>query len=344
MVAALVGAFGTSSQPAAGSNVTPAWGAGASRAAGHLGVLYVMAEGTASAVSPPAAPSGWSQLCQYQQGFSIATIFVRTLTGGDAAPTVTGIANVNMAAALAEFSGVNTAAILDQTAGAGNVSNVTTVTNPASSLKSGELFLFLVAPLYSAAATETFIPTFNNGTPTTVANSATSTRFHYAWGYSITNANATPDQYTLNMTATNLQSAPGVIASVQVTSGIVNGSATVSLGGVTVTATGSRLTSGTASVALGGVTVTASGRRTANGTAAVSIGGVTVSAAGSIAVLGTASVALGAVTVTVSVKAPVVEVGGSVTVQTDTADATVQSDLASVGVQTDFATATVQED
>jgi len=324
MVAALVGALGAPTSPAAGTNATPAWGTGASRVAGHLGVLWVSASSTTT-VTAPATPSGWSVLGQFQSGQAIATVFVRVLTGADAAPTVTGIAGVNMSAMLGEFSGVNTVAMVDQASNAGGTVSPVTVTLPAPNLKSGELFLCCVTPNYNAAAVETFIPNFNNGSVTTVANGATNTRNHYGFAYCVTTSNAVPDQYAFGLTTTGLASCAAVGASLQVTTGTVNASAVnVALPAVTVTATGNRVAIGTASVVLGPVTVTAAGGKEAKN--------------------GTASVAIGAVTVQVSVIPPIVEVGGTATVQTDFATVGVQSDFATVGVQTDLATASVQED
>lgn len=58
------------------------------------------------------------------------------------------------------------------------------------------------------------------------------------------------------------------------------GLATVTLGGLTLTAVGRRRLTGTAAVALGGLTLAATGRRSTSGTAAVALGELTIAATG----------------------------------------------------------------
>lgn len=276
-------------------------------------------------MSAPAAPSGWTLLAQFQNGQAIATIFVRTLTGADAAPTVTGIAGVNLSAMLGEFSGVNTTAMVDQQTSGNSFVSPLALTLPAPNLKAGELWLSCCVPFYSAAATETFLPNFNNGTAFTTANGATSTRSHYGFAYAIGNANAAADSYSFGMTTTNLSACPGVGASLQVTVGTISGSAAVSVGGVTVAAAG---------VVTHSVT----------GSAAVSVGAVSVAASGVVTVptvSGTASVVIGAVTVHATSHVPIVVVGGTVTIETDLASVSIETDVSSVSVETDLASVTI---
>lgn len=212
MAYALVGAAGAVSQGALGATVTPAWGAGANRTAGNLLVLLIAASGTS--VANPGGPAGWTNTNLNGGSTASADVCARIATGADAAPTVAnGVANCVVAAMLLEFSGnPSNADTGDQAFGVGT----TTTTSPLVALSSGidaligELVVYAVSLFYSAAATKTFTPTFNNGQTGNVTSSAAiSTRNHYWFDWSTTTSKAAADQVSLAITTTALTSGTG---------------------------------------------------------------------------------------------------------------------------------------
>jgi hypothetical protein len=218
---ALVGSPGAVSVGTSGTSITPAYGQ--SPTATHLLVLVV--NGSADTTGP-AAPSGWTLATQTEQtptGGS-ASIFYKIAAGSDAAPTVAGLTGVVWYGQLYEFSGNVTSSPLDRSGnnyGTGATSLVLTNSGGADAA-SGELVIYAGGFLYSPATASTAVSSsLNNGAGSNdVTNNATSTTFHYIFGYGVTTSNGGADVATIAFSATNFASMKvGAVASFKVIAG-----------------------------------------------------------------------------------------------------------------------------
>lgn len=195
------------------TSVSPTFGQ--ATAAGDLLVAWLSAPGGAAA---PGAPSGWStgkvQLDSLNNRYSC--IFYKANSGAsETAPTFTDGAATFMAAALGEFSGADTLAPLDQSAGANGLTSTQVLTAASADAASGDLVIACDGFAYSMAATKTTSDTFNNGaTATDVGNNdGTSSATHYRMSYGITTSNASADTNTVAFTITNVTATHMALAS-----------------------------------------------------------------------------------------------------------------------------------
>jgi hypothetical protein len=193
MAIALVGTIGTAKVSAAGSALTTlAWGTGETRATGNLLVLFVSVTEVATL---PTTPSGGWAIAKQQAGTgSSATIYWMAAAGGDTAPTINAITSGVITGQLAEFSGVNVAAI-DQSAAGTASSSPVTITFGGADAGSGELILFVTADYRSTARSPNDTWTSNHVTSVTQAgsNNGTSSKDHYSFAYGLTNSNSGAD-------------------------------------------------------------------------------------------------------------------------------------------------------
>lgn len=104
------------------------------------------------------------------------------------------------------------------------------------------------------------------------------------------------DRITVRNSNVNTPTAGHVKFGFLVRHAVVSGSAEASLGGLTATATGSKLVSGAAAGALGSLTATAIGQKLVSGAAAADLGGLTGTGTGSKLVSGVAVAAFGSLT------------------------------------------------
>jgi hypothetical protein len=212
----LVGTIGAALQGATAASVTPAWGAGENRDAGHLLVCWVGVVGGGTAAS---TPSGWSVGLNVVGNLtsSAAAVFYKIAAGGDAAPTIAGISGEFITAQLAEFSG-NTATPLDQTGSdAGAASSPLAPVCGAADAGAGELVCVAMAAQYVSAGTETFTDNLNNGMVGQVTdNASTSTANHYHFVWATTTGNSAADSDSIAYTTVNLAGANAIIVSFKV--------------------------------------------------------------------------------------------------------------------------------
>ena len=210
MAGALVGTIGTVVTAAAGSGVSPAWGAGESRAAGNLLILWVAG---CNSTSFPPTPAGWTiaNRAAGTAGSATGTIFYTNAVGGDAAPTVgapTG-GGTTLFAQLAEFSGLAATSPVDQATGnAGGTTSPLTATNAAADASSGELLIGIGAALYTATTgTKTMVLTSNNATLTSSTNQGGTIINEYDFAYGFTTANASADTMVNTYSTTRITGA-----------------------------------------------------------------------------------------------------------------------------------------
>lgn len=201
MAPAIVGSPGPVSQGASGAAVTPAWDAGASRAFANTLILGVVTQGSATL---PTVPAGWRVSNQRAGTSSTASIFYKTATGHDAAPTVSAITSAVITAQLTEYSGCDADLNFVRDNGgaaSGTTSPITATAGVAAA--SGELVVSAGGALYASAATATLADTFNNGaTATDTTNNATSTVNHYCFGWGVTTSKASSQTDQLAFTGT----------------------------------------------------------------------------------------------------------------------------------------------
>lgn len=214
MAYALVGSAGTATRNAtSNSPLTPAWGTGESRTAGNLLICWAGGGNTATF---PATPSGWSIAVQ-EAGTASAcsmTIFYMIATGGDAAPTLAAASLTTWSAGLAEFSGNDASAPVDQSGVATGTTSPQAATASAVDAASGELVIYGADFHYTAAAVKTSSFSLNNGmTGNEQSNDATSTVGHFRFGWAITTGNASADSASLTYTTTSIKAAAVVAAS-----------------------------------------------------------------------------------------------------------------------------------
>lgn len=237
---ALVGTIGAVTTGASAAAITPAWGAGESRTAGNLLVLWLGCNQSGIAV---VTPSGWSIAHQTTGGaVSSTTIYYKIAAGADAAPTVAGVTGGILHGQLAEFSGTASAP-LDGHAGANGTASPLVSTNAAVDATIGELMVSCSIADYSTAATKTLTDTYTNATPTATNDAATSTISHYDFAYGITTANAVADKNSFAFTTTKIGMASSALASFKVQSGPPVDVGTITMAGTAgMTVAGSRIT------------------------------------------------------------------------------------------------------
>src|SRR4029077_10683441 len=197
---ALVGTIGVASQGASGAAVTPAWGTGESRTAGHLLICFVGVTGSAIM---SATPSGWS-LGAGGTSTTIATqIFYKIAAGADTAPTLSAVTSGVISAQLAEFSG-NSATPFDKFGNTSSAASPITATLNAADTATGELLIIVGADFRSAARTPTDTLTSNNATITQAGNNnGVSSVNHYSFGYCLaTTSNAVADTAVMTCSVT----------------------------------------------------------------------------------------------------------------------------------------------
>lgn len=198
MAFALVGSAGAASQGAANTAVTPAWGAGESRTAGNLLLLWVSGTGAATV---PGTPSGWTQAVARGGTSCSATIFYKIAAGSDAAPTVGAVASVVWAAHLEEWSGGSGAQ--DRSSSNAGTTSPLTATNVANNGDVNELVAMCGADFRSVARASNDTWTSNHGTPTLRAsNNGTSSVNHYSHATLISNDASTGDTGTMTLSIT----------------------------------------------------------------------------------------------------------------------------------------------
>ncbi len=191
----------------AGTNtaVTPSWGAGQSRTAGNLLILFVNAYTLASTVATPSGWSGGNGEGLFANGTQCGcTLFYKIAAGSDAAPTIPAGPGILWGAWLNEYSGNAPSLPLDRAAQ--NVSTTSPVTATAAGLDvaTGELLVTAVADQRSAARTPNDTFTSNHGTVTVAAsNNGVSSVNHYSAGHIVgttTNAAAATSVMTASVT------------------------------------------------------------------------------------------------------------------------------------------------
>lgn len=208
---ALVGSAGAVLTGASGAAVMPAYGAGASRAAGNLLVLEVASTGSATL---PAAISGWLIAKQQAGTTCSASIYYKVAAGADAAPTVPIVAGAVHSAQLYEFSGGAQTTPLDQTAGVAGTTTPIVGTAAAADANAGSLLVASGAVLHSAARADASAHTLNNGAASTeTSNAGTSITNHYDFTYGVTTGKAAADSDSFAFTTTQLTGAVVAVAS-----------------------------------------------------------------------------------------------------------------------------------
>jgi len=203
MAFALVGSYGTPSQGAAAAAVTPAYGAGSSRTAGNLLVLRFAVTGTTTA---PTVTAGWTPAGSGSGNSCYVAIYYKIAAGGDAAPTVNGVASGVIAAQLAEYSGQVTSGDVRESGGSSTQSTTSPVTanNTAVDAGSKNLLLMVAADKRSTARASNDTWTSNRGTPTlTGSNNGVSSTEHYSFADILsTDSNNNVDTSTLTLSIT----------------------------------------------------------------------------------------------------------------------------------------------
>lgn len=164
---AQVGALGPlATESAAGGSITPAYGQAPT--AGHLLVCVVGASTTADFTT---ATPGWVKAVDsWAPNRGSAVFYKPNSAGGDVAPTITEVGSATSTPAfaqLSEWSGVATAAPVDQTgtqnSSTGGATSITQATG-AVDAQSGDLVVVAARWTISAAGTATFSESLNNGT------------------------------------------------------------------------------------------------------------------------------------------------------------------------------------
>jgi hypothetical protein len=212
----LVGAAGAVSVGVNAASITPAWGAGANRTAGNLLILRVTHHGSQT---QPATPSGWTFVndpTHATAGVGVLTCY-RIATGGDAAPTITGIANVVLSGQLCEYAGTDpTAPYLNDAGNSGGTLSpqVATCTGGGDPV-AGCLIISAAAMRYTQAATKTFTDVLNNSATQLdrAQSGAVSTTSHYDFISGVTGSNAAADQNNFSLTVTKISGVELSIAS-----------------------------------------------------------------------------------------------------------------------------------
>lgn len=207
----LVGTAGAISTSTSGGAVTPAFGAGETRAANNLLVCWVAGGGHSTA---PTTPAGWSVAEVDGVGtpiFGSATVFYKIATGADAAPTIAALASEVWVARVAEFQGNAHATPLDQV-GLASGATPRTATAAADDSTAGELVIAAAMISIAAAGAVTSSMTMNNGaTATTATNDATSITTHANFGWGVTTGNTAADTAAVSSTGGTLN---GIIVAV----------------------------------------------------------------------------------------------------------------------------------
>lgn len=206
MAYALVGSAGAVSTGATGAAVTPAFGQ--TPTANNLLILFIASDG---ATTLPTTPTGWTNVrqkagtagCACEIAFKIAA---GVASGGDSAPTVTGIASSVLSCQLAEFSGGAIGNPTDQTGQNTGTTSPLTATNGGASRAIGELILVCSALDYSASATKTITLSSNHVTSFNALgnSSALTTAAHYAFGWGASNSVTGADTGVLTFTTTSI--------------------------------------------------------------------------------------------------------------------------------------------
>ena len=227
---ALIGSVGALSG-FAGINtaLTPAWGAGETRAAGNLLLCWVFG-GSGSAPTLPTVPAGWSTAFQQAGGLCSVSLFYKIATGSDAAPTIAGVAAVNMQGQLAEFAGNAGASPVDQANGAASLTSPIVVSTAAVDVAPGELMIFAAGVHYSTSQVDTLTVTLNNGAVANeTTNNALSAGNHLDFGWGITTANAAADSTSFAFPTTNISgAAPALLTSFKLSGPLLTAPALIS--------------------------------------------------------------------------------------------------------------------
>jgi hypothetical protein len=196
---ALVGVAGTVTSSGVGVANSPPWGAGASRTAGNLLLCSMCGFAAATLPTPPA---GWSTAAQFSGGICSASLFYKVATGGDAAPTVTGVSGASLTGQLLEFTRTG-AAPLDQAGTGAAVTSPIVATAGSADAAAGDLLFTVGALKYSAANANSQTVTFNNGAPTTLIIVGASVN-HYTAAYGVSTGNASPSSASFAFDLTNI--------------------------------------------------------------------------------------------------------------------------------------------
>jgi hypothetical protein len=201
---ALVGSVGALATSSSGGAITPAWGTGENRTAGNLLVAWWAAD----YAYVQAVPSGWTLAVGSS---SLAAIYYRVATGGDAAPTFGALSSTTQYVQLAEFSGGVTSNVLDQTGYSSVAGSPTTATLSAADRATGELLVAATMDYRSASVTNTDSLTSNNGTFTYTQRTSGTTNLFVTFGYAVTTANASADTVVRTSTNTTNFSSAGLV-------------------------------------------------------------------------------------------------------------------------------------
>jgi hypothetical protein len=200
MAWALVGTIGTAVQGAASADASPAFGASENRTAGNLLVLF---SSVTKSATLPSTPAGWTIAKQVAGTSTSATIYYKVALGSDAAPTITGVTNGQIAAQLAEFSGV-VASVVNQSGSATGTSSPVTATNAGADTSTNSLILMASGDTRSANRAPNDTWTSNHVTAVTAAgnNNGVSNQVHYSFGYGNTNSTSGADTAILTASVT----------------------------------------------------------------------------------------------------------------------------------------------
>jgi hypothetical protein len=211
MAAPLVGTAATVTVGTSGAAVTTTWGTGQNRTKGNLLVCYAAVGGSATL---PGTPTGggltWYAASTNSGTTCTACIWLALAAGGDTAPTIPAVTSGIISAQVAEFTSNSPTGYYSYDKngyGSGTTSPLVNKNTAADTNTSGNIFLYAFSFYYSAAATKTLTSTLNNGMPGTGAetnSAATSTRYHYAFGYGLPTTHAAAAQDSMAFTTTSI--------------------------------------------------------------------------------------------------------------------------------------------
>lgn len=177
---------------------------GQATTAGNFLVCWGESDGSGGGMSLSGV-SGWTTISLFNGG---NLWYKQNCGAGETAPVVNGqvTSPTNVAAVLAEFSGVATSSPTDQQKTVSGVASPTTVTANSADVASGELVIVLDVIVLSKAGTHTTTDSINNGATTNnVGNDDSSSlaeHCRFSWG--VTTSNAAADSNTATSDSMNL--------------------------------------------------------------------------------------------------------------------------------------------
>lgn len=206
----LDGSLGAVSTGAVAASVTPAFAQ--PPGAGDILILWCSTSGGAARA---AVPAGWKNLVVMGSSAG-ASIFWRNAAGGDAAPTITGVASAIISAQLGAFTREPVIGIGINESPVGTGTGATIVVGGQKERTPAQLIVYCGTSTYTVAATSTnnVGSITNGGTGHDTNNNNSSSTAQFVFGYCLnTAANVATQSLTYNQTITNISAGSFVWAS-----------------------------------------------------------------------------------------------------------------------------------